>query len=57
MLFQDFVWSLPKSLDFGYFVLIWWQIDEKQEINSEADLQGPIYLDKTANFLIDYRIR
>ncbi len=24
--------GLPKILDFGYFALIWWQIDKKQEI-------------------------
>ena len=24
--------GMPKKLDFGYFVLIWWQTDKKQEI-------------------------
>ncbi len=24
--------GLPKILDFGYFVLIWWQTDKKQQI-------------------------
>ncbi len=24
--------GLPKILDFGYFVLIWWQTDKKHEI-------------------------
>ena len=37
-----------KILDFGYFVLIWWQTGKKQEIL----MQGPIYLDITANGLI-----
>ncbi len=32
VLFPDFVEGLPKILDFGYFVLIWWQSDKKQEI-------------------------
>ena len=28
--------GLPKNLDFGYFVLIWWQIDQKQEILKQS---------------------
>ncbi len=24
--------GLPKILDFGYFVLIWWETNEKQEL-------------------------
>ena len=32
--------GLLKTLDFGYFVLIWWQTDKKQE-NFEAELQQP----------------
>ncbi len=39
--------GVPKSLDFGYFALVWCQT-EKQE----AGLQGPVYLDRTANCLI-----
>ncbi len=33
--------GLPKMLDFNYFVLIWWQTDQKQE---QSKLQGPVYL-------------
>ena len=40
-------------LDFGYFVLIWWQTDKKTR-NPEAELQGLVYLDRTANCLINY---
>ena len=29
--------GLPKNLEFGYFVLIWWQSDNRQEIPK----QGP----------------
>ncbi len=43
-------------LDFGYFVLIWWQTDKKQE-SPEAELQGSVYLHRTADCLINYRIR
>ncbi len=28
--------GLPKSLDFGYFVLICWQTDKKQEILKQS---------------------
>ncbi len=28
--------GLPKMLDFGYLVLIWWQIDEQQEILKQS---------------------
>ncbi len=38
-LIPDFVWTvegLPKILDFGYFVLIWWQTDKKQEILKQS---------------------
>ena len=28
--------GLPKILDFAYFVLIWWQTDEKQEIPKQS---------------------
>ncbi len=28
--------GLPKMLDFGHFVLIWWQTDEKQEILKQS---------------------
>ncbi len=28
--------GLPKFLDFGYFVLIWWQTDKKQEILKQS---------------------
>ena len=28
--------GLPKILDFGYFVLIWWQTDKKQEILKQS---------------------
>ena len=45
-----------ENLDFSYFVLIWWQIDKKTR-NPDAELQGPVYLDRTANCLINYRIR
>ncbi len=48
--------GLPKILDFGYFALIWWQTHKKQE-SPEAELQGPVYLDRTADCLINYRIR
>ncbi len=48
--------GLPKIFDFGYFVLIWWQTDNKPE-SPEAELQGPVYLDRTAGCLINYRIR
>ncbi len=37
-----FVEDLLKNLDFGYFVLIWWQTDEKQE-SPEAELQGCLF--------------
>ncbi len=47
---------MPKILDFGYFVLIWWQTDKKQE-SPKAELQGPVYLDRTADCLINYPIR
>ncbi len=43
--------GLPKILDFGYFVLIWQQTGKKTR-NPEAELQGPVYLDMTANCLI-----
>ena len=39
----------------GYFVLIWWQTDKKTR-NPEAELKRPVYLDRTANCLINYRI-
>ncbi len=49
VLFPDFVWRVcrPKILDFGYFVLIWWQTDKKTCKKSwpDAQLQGPVYLD------------
>ncbi len=38
-----------------YFVLVWWQTDKKTR-NPEAELQGPVYFDRTANCLITYRI-
>ena len=57
VLFPDFsVEGLPKILDFGDFVLIWRQADRKQR-NLKAKLQGPVYLNRTANCLINYRIR
>ncbi len=28
--------GLPKILDFGYFVFIWWQTDKKQEILKQS---------------------
>ncbi len=43
--------GLPKILDFGYFVPIWWQTDTKTR-NSEAELQGPVSLDRAENCLI-----
>ncbi len=51
MLFLFCVEGLPKFLDFGYFVPIWWQTDTKAR-NPEAELQGPVYLDRTINCLI-----
>ncbi len=48
-----YVEGLSKILDFDYFVLIWWHSDKKQQLtknNHEAELQGPFYFDKTANF-------
>ena len=48
--------GVAKMLDLGYFVVIWWQTDKKQEILHEAELQGPVYLDRTANCLIGYDI-
>ena len=38
-------------LDFGRYVLIWWQTDKKKKKkrNPEAELQRPVYLDRTAN--------
>ena len=56
VLFPNFVWRVcRKFLDliFVYFVLIWWQIDKKQERNPEAELQEPVYTDKTANCVIN----
>ena len=47
--------GLLKILDFGYFVLIWWQTDKTR--NFEADFQGSVYLDRTVNCLINYRIQ
>ena len=44
--------DLLKNLDLVYFVLIWWQTDRKPR-NPEAELQGPVYLDKTTNCLIN----
>ncbi len=44
--------GLPKILDFACFVLIWWQTDKKTR-NPEAELQGPVHLDKTDNCLIN----
>ena len=41
-----------KILDFGY----WWKTGEKQK-NPEAELQGPVYLDRTAKCLMNYQIR
>ena len=44
--------------DFGYFAWILWRTDKKQELlNPSAELQGLIYLDRTANCLINYQIR
>ena len=43
---------MPKILDFGYFVLIWWQTDKKKR-NHEAQLQRPVYLARIANYLLD----
>ncbi len=31
-----YVEGLPKSLEFGYFALIWWQTDKKQEILKQS---------------------
>ena len=42
-----FVEDLLKNLDFGYFVLIWWQTDKKT--GNPGEFQGPVYLDRTAN--------
>ncbi len=39
VLFPDFVWTeegLSNILDFGFFVLIWWQTDKKQEILKQS---------------------
>ncbi len=51
--------GIPKILDFGYIVLMWWQTEKKtqQKTNPEPELQKPVYLDKTANCVINYRIR
>ena len=43
-------------LDFGYFVVIWWQSDKKTT-NFEVELQGLVYLGKTTNYVINCRIR
>ncbi len=38
-------------LDFGCFVLIWWQSDKKTR-TLEAELQGPVYFGRTTNCII-----
>ena len=48
--------SAKIFIDFGYFVLIWRQTDKKTR-NPEAELQGPVYWDRTTNCLINYWIR
>ncbi len=35
--------GLLEFLDFGYFVLIWWQTDKKTR-NPEAEWQGTVYI-------------
>ncbi len=34
--YSQILCGLPKFLDFGYFVLIWWQTDKKQEILKQS---------------------
>ncbi len=48
VLVPDFVEGLPKILDLGYFVLIWWQTEKKIR-NPEAELQELVHFDRTAN--------
>ncbi len=45
-----------ENFRFWLFCVHWWQTDKKQE-GPEAELQGPVYLDRTADCLINYRIR
>ncbi len=35
--------GLLKILNFGDFILIWWQTDKKQEILKQSELQGPVF--------------
>ncbi len=41
-------------LDFGYFVLIWWQSDKKKEF-LKAELLGLVYLGRPTNFMVNYQ--
>ena len=45
-----------ENLNLGYFVLIWWQTDKKQDILKWIELQGSVYLDRTAICMINYQI-
>ncbi len=58
VLFHHFVWrGLSKHLRFWLFCLDLIIKSQKQELNSEAELQGLVYFDKTTNYMINYWIR
>ena len=42
-----------KKIDFDYFVLNWWQTDQKQEIRV-AELQGPVHL---SSRMLPYQVK
>ena len=45
--------GLPQIFDFGYFVWFSGKLIENKKSGAEAELQGPVYLDRIANYLIN----
>ena len=48
---------MPKILDFVWLFCVDLVQTEKKQESPEAELQRPVYLDRTADYLINYRIR
>ncbi len=48
-IFTDFVWRVCQKFQIlVIYPLIWWQTDKKKPRNPEVELQGPVYLVRTA---------